>query len=131
MTVRSFIMNEDPDELRYILRKHKLGVNLTEANVRKYMMSHRYLTVEEMARRMHDTGLFLDIFDDGIETNSIETWEKDLRKRIQSLDSSSEIQIGPYFIRRDEKFKGGFRVFADLGTILDSSLRVAQLGDHR
>lgn len=124
-------MVEDLDEQRYILRKHRLGVHLTDENVSKYMMYHRFLTVEEMARRMHDSNIFFNIFDAGAELNEIAEWEKTLRGFvINQLKHTEEVQSGIFFIRRDSKFPGGLRVFADIGTILDSSLviRTAKTG---
>ena len=99
------------------------GININARDASEYSIKHRYLRAPEMAKRMHHVNLFLQIFRPDEKLNDPQHWMDCLLKVPDRIKrGEKEIWHGIFIIRPDEKFPGAFRVYADIGSIMDGGL---------
>lgn len=109
------------DEVRDMLNKRPLPGIIFTGNINEHYRSKRWLSLHDAAKRMSWLCSELEI---GVKDNNEDHWTKELERAYKQIFvfNSQWIQISIFKIFRDEKFNGCLRIFADLGTLIDSCL---------
>jgi len=117
-------MPESYDEVRDLLNKHPSCGVIYTGDITKYYQSKRYLTLEDLAKRMVEVNKFLGI---DFKANTEEEWKKEILRVLNNLLTDKDyyksevMQLGIFKFFREARtsFDGCIRCFADIGTLME------------